>query len=1322
MSLNSPKPPARPSARLTPRTARERRVVVFVCALALLPCLCVAARAQTSSTGSVSGRVVDSRGGGVAGAEVELRNAATGVSRRQPSGGAGQYAFASVEPGEYSLAVSMKGFRRASVAGLRIEVTKAYDYDVRLEVGDLAETVNVVAGGRAELQKTDATVGAVVTGRELVQLPSLGRDAVEFLTLQPGTSPEAGDSDNGSRGGAVTGARTDQSTFTVDGIDVTENSTGGGSGFRTMTPVPVESVEEFRVGVTNPNVSFGRASGGQVALVGRRGSNDLRGALYWYHQDDSLNANSWTNNRSGVTKGRSRDDRFGFRVGGPVRRDRAFFFVNYERRDFLRVFDVARIVPTDTLRQGIVRLRDNGGRVVSYDLAGSTLCAATGNRRCDPRGLGLSPAVAALWSLLPRGNDPGSGDGLNTIGWRSTAAAPLKSDYVVARFDYALSARWLLNAAASYARRLSTPGGASGQQQQLDIRGGAPAFTSQSPLRGQYVTVGLTGATTPTFTSSLKFGWTRDRQANTPLDPSAVAGLLAVPGTESAAGRVAVNVGGGNADQLVSQPIDVDSQRARAQINDNQSFQLVYDGTWSRGRHTTQFGSDFRHVVTRHVRNDRLQGALSALGASVFRGGNIAIPATSRPPTCSAAGQTNCLRPNDVGQWDALFAAVTGMVDNVSVLSVRDSELNPQPFGSPLAADAAHNAYGFYFQDRWQARPTLALTLGLSYVWQQPPLDRLGRGTRMIYADTGEPVTYANYVEPRRRAALAGEIYNPRIAFQPLAASGGRPFRTDWDNVSPRVALAWNPSPRGGFFGRLFGEHATVLRGGFAVLYDRVNTFESVIIPMLSTGFSQTLSLRAPACNATGAGGAGCNAAGGSSPVAAFRVGVDGALPVPTRPAFSFPFAPGQPFGETLSLQIDPDFEVGESYSFALTLQRELPRGVIFEIGWIGRAARKLPANVNFNSSPYFQLDALSGQTYAQAFDAVAQALRAGAPAAGVQAQPWFQNNVPGGTARVLNGNEANFINGNVSSVFQTLDLARLGAGITPFNNLQSQTTFVRTSTGRSNYHALVLLLRRRWASGLTADLNYTFSKSLDQASYPENSTNSMQSAFAPDFDYGPSDFDRTHIFNARFVYELPAGRGRWLDAGRRLDMLIGGWSLAGIFRAASGLPLVVSQGVSALGGGASLFAPSGAIPVSDPGILRTGVNRGVGGSNNVGTNGDPATGGSGINLFGDPEAALNSFRRVLISRDGRSGRSNPLRGLPAWNLDLSLAKAARLHDRVNARLSLDFFNVFNHPIFSNPALDITNPRSFGVVTQQTVPTRRESSGRWIQLGLRVEF
>lgn len=1279
------------------------------------------AQAQTSSTSAVSGRVVDAHGDALAGAEVELRNTATGLSQKQLSNSLGGYVFSPVVPGEYTIGVHLKGFRHARVTGLKVEVTKSYSFDVRLEVGDVSETINVVAGGAAELQKTDATIGGVVTSKSLLYLPSLAREAVEFLTLQPGTTPEAGDSDNGSRGGQVTGARTDQSTFTLDGIDITENSTGGGAGFRTMIPVPVESVEEFRVGVTNPNASFNRSAGGQVALVGRRGSNEFHGAAYLYRQDDDLNANSWTSNRAGIPLAESRDNRYGFRAGGPLRRNRAFFFANYEARNFSRVFDVARVVPTDTLRRGIVRLRDNTGAIVSYDLAASTLCNTGNNRRCDPRGIGLSPSVAALWAMLPQGNDSSGGDGLNTTGWRATAVSPQENDYLVTRFDYGLTPNWSANASATYSRRLSTTGGNTNTQvQQLDIRGGSAVFTGSQPLRGQNVTFGLTGAPTPNTSSSFRIGWTRDRQASDPLNPSVAATLLAVPGTDTSAGFVALNIGGGNLDQLVSEPIDVDTQRARVQSNDNQSFQFVYDGTWTRGRHSTQFGLDARHVISQHVRNDKVQGALSSLTANVFRGSNIQIPATSRPPTCATANQTNCVRANDVSQWDALFAAVTGMVDNVSVLSVRDAQLNPLPFGTPLVTDATHNDYGLYFQDRWQVRPDLTLTLGLAYGWQRPPRDRTGRQTRMINAETGEPLTYANYIGPRAAAARRGEIYNPLVAFEPVGPSSEL-FKTDWNNFAPRFAFAWSPSFKGGFLGSLLDKHKTVLRGGFAVLYDRINTFESVIIPVLGVGYSQTSTLRAPACNSTSAGGTGCATTGGA-PSTVFRLGVDGTLPLPTRTALGAPFIPSQPFGETLSFQIDPDFNVGENYSFDLTVQRELPHGVVVEAGYVGRLGRKLPASVNFNSSPFFQLDFISGQSFAQAFDAVAQQLRAGTPAASVAAQAWFQNNMPGGTARVVTGNEANFINGNVAGVFQTIDMARLAGGLKPFTNLQNQTAFMRTSTGRSNYHALVLVLRKRLSSDLLVDFNYTFSKSLDQSSTTQNSTNALQSAFAPDFDYGPSDFDRTHVLNGYFLYTLPIGRGRLLDAGRATDRVLGGWSLAGVFRAASGLPLVVSQGVSALGGGASLVAASGAIPVTDPASLSTGVNLNVAGSNNVGTNGDPATGGTGINLFANPEAALGSFRRILISKDGRSGRANPLRGFSMWDFDLSLGKSVRFGEKVSARLSLDFFNVFNHTLFANPTLDLTNSRSFGVVTQQRVPTRRESSSRWIQLSLRFEF
>lgn len=1278
------------------------------------------ALSQTSSTGTVYGRVLDSNNAVVIGADVELRNPTTARSQKQLSNNSGQFSFSRVLPGEYDLIVRKPGFRQVIVSALKVEVTKSYGSDVVLEVGDVTETVNIVAAESVNLQKNDATVGTVVPAKSLLYLPSLERNSAEFLTLQPGTSPEAGDSDNGSRGGSVTGARTDQSTFTLDGIDITENSTGGGAGFRTVIPVSVESVEEFRVGVTNPNASFGRSAGGQVSLIGRRGSNEFHFAGYWYHQNDNLNANSWTNNRSAIPRPELKDNRYGFRLGGPFRHDKEFFFVNYEGRNFSRPFDVLRIVPSETLRQGILRFRDNAGRVVSYDLATSTLCGLTNTGRCDPRRIGLSPSVAALWSLMPHGNDLASGDGLNTIGWRSTADAPLENDFAVVRYDRRLTENWWLNFSGTYARRLSTLGGPNGLRQQLDIRNGRAVFTGEAPLRGQNFTLGLTGSFTPAISGSLKLGWTRDRQSTIPINPSSVANILAIPGTSVSAGSVALNIGGGNLDQLVSEPIDVDSQRGRFQSNDNESFQIVYDGAWTTLNHSTQFGFNARHLITRHLRNDKIVGSLASLVADVSRGTNILIPPSSRPPLCSTSGQSNCLRASDVAQWDSLFAGVTGMIDNVSILAVRDSDLHPLPFGTPINADTRHNTYEFYFQDSWQLKPTFTLTLGLSYGWQRPPVDKFDRQTQMINAETGEALTYENYIEPRRRAALQGEIYNPRIAFERSSLVGG--LRTDWTNFAPRVAAAWNPSfKRPGVLNKLFGDQSTVLRGGFGILYDRVNTSESVILPSLGAGFSQTISVRAPACNLTGAGGLNC-VANGTAPSSSFRVGIDGAIPVPTQPPLSFPYIPSQPFGEAVSFQIDPNFKVGESYSFDFTVQRRLPRGLVVELGWIARLGRKLPASVNFNSSPYFHLDSLSGQTFAQAFDAVAELLRRGVPVANIPAQPWFQNNMPGGTARIITGNEANFINGNVSNVFQVIDLARLRDGLTTFNNLQTQTAFVRASLGRSNYHAFVVTGRQLLSRGLTLDLNYTFSKSLDQSSALQNSTNTLQSAFDLDFDYGPSDFDRTHTFNGQLLYEIPLGRGHRLDATGNVDKLLRGWFVAGVFRAASGLPLIVSQGVSALGGGVMLTAPSAAVPTVNTGDINTGVNQGIAGSNNVGTNGNPALGGSGINLFDNPESAFGSFRRVLISRDGRSGRANPLRGFDVVNLDLSLGKTTHFNEKVQARLSFDFFNVFNHPIFSNPALELTNPGSFGVVTQQNVPTRRESSSRWIQVGLRIEF
>jgi len=386
-----------------------------ICALFCFSLASATLRSQTATTGLVRGTVTDATGGVVPGATVQLTEAATAVSVSRATNEAGLYVFPNVSPGEYSLTVTVTGFRTFRVERFRVEVAKNYQHDVRLELGEVAETVTVEAEARAELQTVDSTLGNVISVKALPALPIFTRQVNELLTIQPATT----------RAGEVSGSRVDQSTFSLDGIDVTNQSVGG---LGTYMQLGVDSVEEFRVGVANPNASFGRGAGGQVSMVGRRGTNDFHGAAYWYHQNDNLNANTWDRNRTGVKKPELKDNRFGGRLGGPIWHEKTFFFVNYEGRRFPRSETINRLVPTDTLKQGILRFKDSSGNVNSYNLSSSLQCG-DGTQRCDPRGIGISPAVKAFWAKMPAGNDATEGDGLNTINLRSTVATPLNNDF-----------------------------------------------------------------------------------------------------------------------------------------------------------------------------------------------------------------------------------------------------------------------------------------------------------------------------------------------------------------------------------------------------------------------------------------------------------------------------------------------------------------------------------------------------------------------------------------------------------------------------------------------------------------------------------------------------------------------------------------------------------------------------------------------------------------------------------------------------------------------------------------------------------------------------
>lgn len=777
----------------------------------------------------------------------------------------------------------------------------------------------------------------------------------------------------------------------------------------------------------------------------------------------------------------------------------------------------------------------------------------------------------------------------------------------------------------------------------------------------------------------------------------------------------------------------MDTQRARFQSNNNKDIQYSDDVSWIKGNHTFQFGGQANNLPYTHMRADKVLGSITSLvavedvsGASGGAALALTIPGVDSPPTCGGALTANCLRSGDATNWGRYYAAALGLVDNVNVLAVRNSNLQPLPFGANIVNITDQQAYYFFGQDTWRLSRSFTVTLGLSYGWQTAPTEAQNRQTIMINAQIGQPITAEAYLQAKLHAALAGQNYNPTVGFQPVADAHRSVYNVDWGDVSPRASFAWNPSYHAPLLGWVFGDHKAVIRGGFSKVFDRSNTVQSVEIPMLGVGFDQTINIQLPNCAISGTPGAGCNAASGSANpgLSSFRVGVDGTLPLPTPSAATSPVIPAIN-GEVLSFQVDPNTKIGRSYNVDFSYQRELPGNMLLDAAYVGRFARALPQAVNLAQSPYMFMDTASGQSFAQAFDNIALALRAGQTPA---TQPWFENQLPGygvkngsatSTAYVVKQLGSNFVTGNVSTIFQTLDGYRRILGLQTYNNDQAQLEFMRTYIGLSNYNGVLLTLNKRTSHGLTFTANYTYSKTLDNDQLNQNNAGYYQNSFFPGAEYGPSVYDRRSVFNGYYVYDLPTGKGHRFSTGNWLDRVIGGWYTSGIVSAWTGLPLVVAESSQVWGGGTQVGTNTGAIPLN--GVPSSGLNGNVAASNGVATAGTGST-GTGLNLFSNPAAAFADFRPVLLSEDQSSGRSNPLRGLPLWNMDMTFGKTTKITERLTTRFSADFFNVFNHPNFANPTLNLQNMGTFGVISTTFTPPNRTNSARWIELGLRVEF
>src|SRR5579872_1039327 len=517
----------------------------------------------SQSTTLLRGTVTDPQGAVIADAKVTLSSANTGFNRSVLTSANGEYQFLQLSPGTYTVLAEAPGFSALTRTDVQLLVNTPTTLDLRMELGKTTETVNVAAEA-STINTVDASVGNAFSELQVRELPLETRNVVQLLSLQPGVTTN----------GEVLGARRDENNITLDGVDVNDNQNAGlisqntttgttyqgvngnaanvNAGFNSVLPIPLDSVQEFRVTVGGQGVDQGRSSGGQVVLVTKSGTNQLHGSLYEYNRNTATSANTWFNNQAGVPVQKLVRNQFGASVGGPIKKDRLFYFVNWEQRFDASSVAQVRAVPSDTLKQGILQMQLADGSVQT--IGPSEL------PQVDPLGIGLNVPYQKILNQYPAGNDPAFGQdgGLNFSGYRFNAPDHLNDMAWVGKLDYKFD-----NAGKHTISIRGTLQDNTQDQILAQFPGQAPASIERDNNKG--LSARYTAILSPTLINSFTYGLTR-------LDEN----LSGVSGT------------GFQFEPTALSSLENWSARARGRVNPLNN--VIDDVNWSKGKHTITAG------------------------------------------------------------------------------------------------------------------------------------------------------------------------------------------------------------------------------------------------------------------------------------------------------------------------------------------------------------------------------------------------------------------------------------------------------------------------------------------------------------------------------------------------------------------------------------------------------------------------------------------------------------------------------------------------------------------------------------------------------------
>jgi len=1239
----------------------------------------IAAQSQTAST-SVRGTVSDPQGAVVAGATAALKNPATGFSRSTTTDDRGFYQLIQVPPGTYTLTITKPGFAVTKQESLQLLVDVPATLNISLRIQSETSEVEVISSA-LQLNTQDATIGNAFGASQIESLPFEGRDPTQILSLQPGVTFVGTNvnQDYDSRGGSVSGARSDQTNITLDGVD--DNDQVKGYAFQGALRSTLDSLQEFRVTTSNANADAGRSSGAQVALVTKSGTNRIHGSVYEYNRNNVGEANDWFNKRAELQSGLPNipgqliRNTFGAAVGGPIVKNRAFFFLAYEGQRTRENVQTTRVVPSNQLRQGIV----------SYDCTGDPQCPATGietltqqdlagmdtqspgNGTCPwatPAGCGANPNVLSVFQHYPLANTTTVGDGINFQGFTFPASTPGMLNTYVAKFDFNVSTNHHLFA------RLGMVG---------DNQGQGPEFPGQ-PQNSVLLnnSKGLIAGYTATLRSNLlnnfRYGFIRQGvdtigQINQPY----------------------VFFGNG------PDPLYALTNTTRSTVPVNN---FIDDFDWMKGQHTFQFGGNLR-IITNNRSSDvdsfpsgRTYTLWLTPTSLIANQGGSLDPAAFGYPAVNSNFQTG---------YDFPVIALTGLVDSGFATYNITKNGNQLPTGAAAVRHFRAHEFETYAQDSWRVTPNLTLTYGVRYTLLQPPYETAGN-------EVVPSISLESFLKTRSAAMLQGQTYTPPISFQLGGkANGGAPYwNWDYGNVAPRFAFAWSPKAENGWREKLFGGAGkTSIRGGYGIYYDHFG--EATVDSFDKNGsFGLNGTIQNPIGQYTI----------DNSPRFTGLNSVPAGVLVPT-PSGGFPkLAPtGLPEGATTYWGVDDKMKTPYAHVFNLTVSRALKGDFVLETSYIGRLGRRLLQEEDL-AMPLDLRDPKSGTDYFAAATKFSKMAAAGTPVSAVNtsnAGSYWENVFPaaaqfpgyngllpasqlygcqsiplGSVGSTVTVTQAmydawgcNLHNETLPLIFADIPgyfgipgacfplCPSINGKVTPntFFDPQFTSLYAWRNAGTSSYNGLQVTLRHAMTHGLQWDFNYTYSKSIDIGSEAERvnaydayyQANQIINSWSPAQLRGVSDWDTTHQLNTNWVYNLPIGRASRVGATspKWVNAIIGGWQWSGLARWTSGFPTTVETFTSFP---TNWYLPSTAI-LSGP-KPATGSY--------VDQNGNP-------NLFKNPATAQTDFR---YSYPGESGQRNELRGPGFFGIDNALNKSWQVRESQALKFSWDVYNVTNSARF----------------------------------------